>query len=61
MSTTLRESYNTHGDTPVELAHGQQRGHGLSATGPSQVQRSPSTSQGLGGCGQGGRAPSCTT
>jgi hypothetical protein len=37
MSTTLRESYNTHGDTPVELAHGQQCGHGLSATGPSQV------------------------
>jgi hypothetical protein len=59
MSTVLRESYNAHGDAPVELALGQRRGHGLSAVGPSRVQRSPSTSQGPGGRGQGGRAPGC--
>jgi hypothetical protein len=55
MSTTLREFY----DAPDELAHGQQRGHGLAAVGPGQVQRSPSASQGYGGRGQGGRALSC--
>jgi hypothetical protein len=59
MSTTLREFYDAHGDAQDELAHGQQRGHGLVAAGPSQVQRSPSASQGYGGHGQGDRAPSC--
>jgi hypothetical protein len=44
MSTTLREFYDTHGDTLDELAHGQRRGHGLTAAGPSQAQRSPSAS-----------------
>jgi hypothetical protein len=29
MSTTLREFYDTHGNTPDELAHDQQRDHGL--------------------------------
>jgi hypothetical protein len=38
MSTALYEFYDVHGDTPAELAHGQRRGHGLSATGPSWVQ-----------------------
>jgi hypothetical protein len=61
MSTTLREFCDAHGDTPDELVHGQQRGHGLIAAGPSQVQRSPTASQGYGGRGQGGRAPSCNT
>jgi hypothetical protein len=37
MSVALCESYNAHADAPVELAHGQQRGHGLSAAGPSWV------------------------
>jgi hypothetical protein len=37
MSTTIREFYDTHGDAPDELAHGEQRSHGLIATGPSQV------------------------
>jgi hypothetical protein len=35
MSTTLREFYDAHGDAPNELVRGQQRGHGLVATGPS--------------------------
>jgi hypothetical protein len=61
MSTTLHEFYDTHGDAPDELVHGQQHGHGLDTTGPSQVQRSPSTSPGFGGRGQGGRAPSSNT
>jgi hypothetical protein len=51
MSTTLREFYDAHGNAPDELADGQQRGHGLAAAGPSQVQRSPSASQGYGGHG----------
>jgi hypothetical protein len=59
MSAALRESYNAHGDAPVELAHGQWCGHGLYAMGPSRVQRSPSTSQGPGGRDQGSHAPSC--
>jgi hypothetical protein len=59
MSTTLREFYDAHGDAPGELAHGQRHGHGLTAAGPSQVQRSPSASQGYEGRGQGGHAPSC--
>jgi hypothetical protein len=59
MSTTLREFYDAHGDVPDELAHGHQRDHGLTAVGPSRVQRSPSAGQGQGGHGQGGRAPSC--
>jgi hypothetical protein len=61
MSTTLREFYEVHGDAPDELVRGQQRSHGLNAAGPSQVQRSPSTSPGFGGRGQGGRAPSSNT
>jgi hypothetical protein len=59
MSTTLREFYDAHRDAPDELAHGQRCGHGLTAASPSQVQWSPSAGQGYGGCGQGGRAPSC--
>jgi hypothetical protein len=59
MSTALRKFYDAQEDASVELAHGQRRGHGLSAEGPSRVQRSPSTSQGLGGRGQGSHAPSC--
>jgi hypothetical protein len=51
MSTMLREFYDAHGNVPDELAHGQQRGHGLAAVDPSQVQRSPSASQGYGGRG----------
>jgi hypothetical protein len=51
MSTTLREFYDAHGDAPDELAHGQRRGHELAAMGPSQVQRSPSASQGSRGRG----------
>jgi hypothetical protein len=46
-----------HGDTPAELAHDPRRS--FIATGPGQIQRSPSASQGRGGRGQGGRAPSC--
>jgi hypothetical protein len=61
MSTMLREFYDAHGDVPDELVRGQQRGHGLDAAGPSQVQRSPSTSLGFGGRGQGSRAPSSNT
>jgi hypothetical protein len=37
MSTALREFYDVHGDALAKLAHGLWRGHGLSATGPSQV------------------------
>jgi hypothetical protein len=58
VSTTLREFYDVHGDAPVELAHDPRRG--FIAMGPSQIQRSPSASQGRGGRGQGGRAPSCS-
>jgi hypothetical protein len=61
MSTTLCEFYDVHGDAPDELVRGQQRGHGLDAAGPSQVQRSPSTSLSFEGRGQGGRAPSSNT
>jgi hypothetical protein len=57
MSTTLREFY----DALDEPVRGQQRGHGLIAVGPSQVQQSPSTSLGYGRRGQGGRASSCNT
>jgi hypothetical protein len=35
MSTMLREFYDAHGDAPNKLAHGQRRGHGLTAAGPS--------------------------
>jgi hypothetical protein len=61
MSTALREFYDVHGDAPAKPGHGQWCGHGLSAAGPSrvQIQRSPSSSQGPGARGQGGRAPSC--
>jgi hypothetical protein len=59
MSTTLREFYDAHGVTPAELAHGLRRGHGLSAVGPSHIQRPPSSRQDLEGRGRGGRAPSC--
>jgi hypothetical protein len=63
MGTALREFYDAHGDALAELAHGPRRGHGLSPTGPSrvQIQRSPLSSQGPGGRGQGGHAPSCNT
>jgi hypothetical protein len=59
MSTVLREFHNAQGGASVELAYDPRRGHGLAAMGPGQVQRSPSASQGRGGRGQGGRAPSC--
>jgi hypothetical protein len=49
MSTTLRKFYDAHGDVLDELVRGQQRGHGLVATGPSQVQGSPATSPSYGG------------
>jgi hypothetical protein len=61
MNTTLREFYDAHGDAPDELVHGQRHGHGLVAAGPSQVQQSPTASQGYGGRGQGGHALSCNT
>jgi hypothetical protein len=48
-STTLSEFYNVHGDAPAELAHDPRRG--FVATGPGQIQRSPSASQGRGGRG----------
>jgi hypothetical protein len=35
MSTMLRELYDPHGDALDELTHGQQRGHRLTAAGPS--------------------------
>jgi hypothetical protein len=56
-STTLSEFYDVHGDAPVELAHDPRCG--FVAMGPGQIQRSPSASQGRGGRGQGGHAPSC--
>jgi hypothetical protein len=56
-STTLSEFYDVHGDAPVELAHDPRRG--VIVMGPGQIQRSPSASQGRGGRGQGGHAPSC--
>jgi hypothetical protein len=56
-STTLSEFYDVHGDALVEIAHDPRRG--IVAMGPGQIQRSPSPSQSHGGCGQGGRAPSC--
>jgi hypothetical protein len=59
MSTELREFHDTQGGVLVELSHDPRHGHGLAAMGPGQVQRSPSVSQGRGGRGQGGRAPSC--
>jgi hypothetical protein len=46
-STTLSEFYDVHGDTPTELAHDPR--HSFVATGPGQIQRSPSASQGRGG------------
>jgi hypothetical protein len=58
-STTLSEFYDVHGDAPVELAHDPRRG--FVAMGPGQIQRSPSASQGCGGRGQRGRAPSSNT
>jgi hypothetical protein len=57
-STTLREFYDVHGDTPIELAHDPRRS--FTTAGSGQIQRSPSASQGRGGHGQGGRAPSCS-
>jgi hypothetical protein len=53
MSTKLREFYDAQGVTPGSLVHDLRRGHGLSATGPSQIQiqRSPSSSQGPEGRG----------
>jgi hypothetical protein len=63
MSTTLREFYDMQGVAPAGLVHGLRHGNGLSAASPSriQIQRSPSSSQGLEaiGNGHGGRAPSC--
>jgi hypothetical protein len=38
MSTELREFHDTQGGAPVELGHDPQRGHGLTAMGPGQVQ-----------------------
>jgi hypothetical protein len=58
-STVLREFHDAQGGAPVELAHDPRRGHGLTAMGPGQIQRSPSAIQGRGGRRQGGRAPSC--
>jgi hypothetical protein len=55
----LHEFHDAHGGAPVERAHDPRRGHGLAAMGPGQIQRLPSASQGRGGRGQGGRAPSC--
>jgi hypothetical protein len=56
-STTLSEFYDVHGDAPTELAHDLRRD--FVTAGPGQIQQSPSASQGRGGNGQGGRAPSC--
>jgi hypothetical protein len=56
-STTLSEFYDVHGDASVELAHDPRRS--FIAIGPGQIQRPPLASQGRGGHGQGGRAPSC--
>jgi hypothetical protein len=55
-STTLSEFYDVHGDAPAELAHDPRCS--FVTTGPGQIQRSPSASQGHGGRGQGGHAPS---
>jgi hypothetical protein len=60
-STILREFHDAQGGAPVELAHDPRRGHGLSAIGPGQIQRSPLAGQGRGGRRQGGRALSCNT
>jgi hypothetical protein len=48
-STTLSEFYDVHGDAPAEPAHDPRRS--FVATGPGQIQRSPSASQGHGGRG----------
>jgi hypothetical protein len=56
MSTTLHKFYDAHGDASDKLAHGQRRGNGLTAAGPSQVQQSPLANQGYGGRGQGSHA-----
>jgi hypothetical protein len=58
-STTLSEFYDTHGDALTELAHDLWRS--FTTVGPSQIQQSPLTSQGRGGCGQGSHALSCNT
>jgi hypothetical protein len=55
-STTLSEFYDMHGDAPTELARDLRRSFATAV--PSQIQRSPSASQGRGGRGQDGRAPS---
>jgi hypothetical protein len=55
-STTLGEFYDVHGNAPTELTRDLRRS--FATVGPSQIQRSPSTSQGHGGRGHGGRAPS---
>jgi hypothetical protein len=56
-STTLSEFYDVHGDASAEPAHDPRPG--FAAMGPGQIWRSPSASQGRGGRGQGGHAPSC--
>jgi hypothetical protein len=56
-STMLSEFYDAHGGAPAELARDLRRV--FVATGLGQIQRSPSASQGRGGRGQGGHAPSC--
>jgi hypothetical protein len=58
-SATLSEFYDVHGDALAELAHDPRRS--FVAMGPGQIQWSPSASQGRGGRGQGGHAPSCNT
>jgi hypothetical protein len=55
-STMLSEFYDMHGDAPTELARDLRRSFATAV--PSQIQRSPSASQGQGGRGQGDRAPS---
>jgi hypothetical protein len=55
--TMLNKFYDVHGDAPTELAHDPRRS--FATVGPGQIQRLPSASQGRGGRGQGGRAPSC--
>jgi hypothetical protein len=57
VSTTLSKFYDVHGCALAELAHDLRRS--FVTMGPGQIQRSPSASQGRGGRGQGGRAPSC--
>jgi hypothetical protein len=56
-STTLSEFYDMHGDAPTKLAHDPRCS--FATTGPGQIQRSPSASQGRGGHEQGGHASSC--